>query len=436
MMNLMKNPPKVARKQYQNGTLYWLVTYSIRGEGQFKPKFDTEELANEHKQEMIRKYMGGMSMKDQELARLALEKFGAYQAGDQELAKIDLVQLVDWACQNYQAPTGMVVEDLVDDFLAIKRKQGKRPDTVRELETYLNTFAADFKGRGAETFQQIELERYLNKKYRWNENRFGTIKHFFAWLSGTSKATPNTNPPLRDTPFRGYITGRNEENEDDLKDIVIYSASECEAILRIAGNPEYNCQGMFAFMLFTGCRPMESQRFWDDTQAYGWNLINWEKKKIRIPSKISKNKRTRYVEINDAMLAWLERYRNYPTLLPYNWNAKYTNVRKKALKGEKLVKDVPRHTFITQSHEQGISFDKLAVMCGNSRKIILDHYATLSNKVDSDAFFRLTPDKFECHDLMPDDYIEFVANARNKILSRHSDKVREFWRQRKNEAKG
>ena len=154
-------------------------------------------------------FTAGFHLRIRTFSRLAFEKFEAYQSKDQDLAKLDFVDLVEWACANYQAPIGEDLELLVDEFLAIKRKQGLRDQTIRELENYLNAFVEDFKGWTVETFTRKELEVYINKtKAPFNKNRFGTIKHFFAWLSGTSQATQIDQPILRDTPFRGWIKER------------------------------------------------------------------------------------------------------------------------------------------------------------------------------------------------------------------------------------
>lgn len=421
-MNLMKNPPKIAKKTYANGTAYWLVTYSIKGKGQRKLKLDSEEAANEHKQEMIRKYMGGISMKEQEIARLAYEKFKAAQAGDKELAKIDIVELVTWACDNYQAPTFAKVEDLVDTFLSIKRKQGLRDATVYELEIYLEAFAKDFKGRLVESFTQKELETYLKRKYQWNKNRFGILKHFFAWLSGVSKATPNRDPILKDTPFRGWISGKSDDAS--VKNIVIYSSEESERILKIAGQPDFNSQGMFAFLLFSGCRPVEAKRIWED-RRYGWNLINLEKKILSLPASLTKTRRPRIININDTLLAWLKKYQDFETLLPVNWHDKYLDVRKEAKVN--MAKDVTRHTFISQAIEQGMSFEQVALQCGNSKDIILRHYAALSSKEDSDKFFALTPEVFEQHDLDKEGYKAYQGEKHKETIKPLMERNKANW---------
>lgn len=423
----MKNPPKVTKKSYGNRTPYWLVTYSIKGEGQKKPKFDSERAANEHKQEMIRKYMGGISMEDQELARLGFDTFKAQQAGNKDLSKIDFVKLVKWGCQNYQAPLDLTVEDLVDEFMTIKRSQNLRPDTIKELNRYLDEFVEKFNDRSVETFTKADMEKYLKKTYAWNQNRFTVIKHFFSWCNGTSVATPNANPILRDTPFRGWISGK--KDDDSIDNVVIFNSDDARGILEVAGKPEYSSQGMFAFMFFSGCRPAESFRIWDDIQKYGWNLINMQKRILTIPASVSKTRKARQVVINDTLYAWLKKYEKCETLLPISWNDKYRYIRKDAKVS--MVKDVARHTFISQSLEQGMTFDQAALQCGNSRNIILKHYASLTSKDDSDKFFALTPDHFDSHDLPREKYEALMKKQRLERLGRQSKVVKKRWAKKK-----
>lgn len=404
--------PKIKAGKYSSGNPFWRVTYSQAGKQVIK-KFSSEREANDHKQQVIRKFHGGISFKDQDVSRLAFEKFKAYQLKDQDLAKLDFVDLVEWACANYQASIGEDLELLVDEFLAIKRKQGLRGQTIRELENYLNAFVEDFKGRTVETFTRKELEVYINKaKAPFNKNRFGTIKHFFAWLSGTSQATQIDQPILRDTPFRGWIKGR--EDDDQIENIVIYTAEECRKILEVASDPKHNAQAMFAFLLFTGCRPFEASRIWEDPQKHGWNLVNWEKGIFHIPASVSKSRKPRQIPLNGTLRAWLEHYKDRETLLPLNWRYKYSNVRKEALKGAKLVTDVPRHTFISQMIEKGETFGKIALICGNSKEMILNHYASLSNPEECEAFFNLTPDKFTRYDISAEEYIKRTKHSQAK----------------------
>lgn len=415
--------PKIKTGKYASGNPFWRVTYSLGGK-QVNKKFPSEREANEHKQDVIRKFHGGVSLKDQDAARLAFEKFRAYQSKDADLAKLDFSDLVDWACQNFQPAIGEDLEMLIDEFLTIKRKQGLREQTITELENYLYAFRDDFKGRTVETFTRRELEEYINvTKKPFNKNRFGTLKHFFAWLSGTSQATPIDNPILRDTPFRGWIKGR--KDDEQIENIVIYTAEECRKILEVAA--KHNAQAMFAFLLFTGCRPFEAVRIWDDHLKYGWNQVNWEKGIFHIPAAVSKTRKPRQVPLNGTLRAWLEHYKDCETLIPPNWRYKYTDVRKEALEGAKMVTDVPRHTFISQMLEKGESFAKIALICGNSKEMILDHYASLSNEAECDAFFDLTPDKFENHDVPMEEYKLRAKRSQGKGLRKQHEKNRENW---------
>jgi hypothetical protein len=96
------------------------------------------------------------------------------------------------------------------------------------------------------------------------------LKHFFGYLSGQSKKTPNPHPILKESPFKGReVVFQDDENGDETQ-IVIFTAQECEDLIRQA--QLYNAQRMFVWLLFTGMRPVESVRFWRNP-LWGWNLI-------------------------------------------------------------------------------------------------------------------------------------------------------------------
>ena len=109
--------PKIKTGKYASGNPFWRVTYSQDGKQVIK-KFKTEREANEHRMEVIRKFHGGISMQDQEVSRLALEKFKAHHhragqiyltctAGDGDIT------VFEWLAQHFEGRSfkfGQLVE--------------------------------------------------------------------------------------------------------------------------------------------------------------------------------------------------------------------------------------------------------------------------------------------------------------------------------------
>lgn len=423
MLSVKTTTPNLVRGTYPSGSSYWQVTYTHAGK-QVNRKFSNEKEAEKYRQFVVDQCKAGAILHSVEVAKLGYKRFVAASGLDKNLEDVDFIELVEWACKNYQKPVEDDLETLVDTFIDLKHRQGLREKSLESIEYHMKKFAKDFEGKKVTDFTRQMLDDYINKTYKYDRNRFNTLRQFFGWLSGTSKATPIDDPILRETPFQGWVKKR--KDDDSIDNIVIYTAEETQRILEHA--VEYNVQGMFAFLLFSGCRPSEAQRIWENTKEFGWKCINWEKGILTIPAKVSKVRKPRQIPLNATLRAWLKFYhdRKFTTLLPEGWLRKYGCVRAEALDEDKAkVSDVARHTFISQLLELGESFNRVALISGNSKDIILNHYATLTTRADCKQYWALTPDKFTTHDIPHEDWRKRLAESRKELLVEARKKLNE-----------
>jgi len=416
----MKLPhPKIKKASYPNGNAYWLVSCTVGGQ-RYRKKHDTEQAALQDRVRLTRTASSGLTASEHvstEQAVYLLKKTANLDARER-----DVFFAVEWFCEHYTNPFKIKsLRTYLDEFMAIKHAQGRRPDTVRELERILGKFIADFKHANVTLLKFEEIAPWIaaNSNGREAEKHvFYIVKHFFGFLTGDSVNTPNPHPILKANPFNGRgVIYQNDEIDDDTG-IVIFTAQECESILREAQH--YNAQRMFAWLLFTGMRPMEAIRFWTE-ERWGWNLISKDLKYIRVPKTISKTRRNRVIAVSKTLKTWLECYRSVPSFMTSNWRAKYNWVRKKALPADKLKADIARHTLISMMIKEGKGWAEIELQMGNKKEVQMRHYASLITSLNEvQGFYGLTSEKFE-HDIAETEY-------RNVSLDRQTLSLRR-WRE-------
>lgn len=399
----MKAPnPTITKGSYPSGASFWLVSCMLAGK-RYRKKHETEEAANQDRVRLIRSGTSGLTGKDHVAIEHAVHVLRNSENADAR--DKDVLFAVEWFCQHYINPARVkALPDYYEDFLAIKRAQGRRPDTIKEIERVLGQFSADFAQGDVTLMRYEQIEPWIAKNSdgpRSERRVFHMVKHFFGYLSGDSKMTPNPHPVLKDSPFRGRGVIYQDDEEADDTQIVVYSAAECERLIR--ASQQLNAQRMFVWLLFTGMRPQESVRFWTD-ERYGWKMISDDLKFIRVPKAVSKTRRNRVIEVSATLKAWLEHYRQFPSLMTANWRDKYGLIRAEALPAEKLVADVPRHTLISMMIKDGKGWAEIELQMGNKKDIQMRHYASLvASQNEVDAFYGLTPDKF-AHDISEADF--------------------------------
>lgn len=181
MLSVVTTIPNIVRGVYPSGNPYWQVTYSHAGK-QVHKKFPSEKKAETYKQFVIDQSRAGANLHSIEVAKLAYKRFAASTALDKNLEGVDFIELVEWACKNYQKPVQSDLAVLVDEFIALKQGQGLREKSLESIEYHMKKFAKDFEGKKASDFTRQMLDDYINKTYTYDRNRFNTLRQFFGWL--------------------------------------------------------------------------------------------------------------------------------------------------------------------------------------------------------------------------------------------------------------
>lgn len=399
----MKLPkPKISQRFYPNGNAYWLVSCTHYGE-RYRKKHDTEEAARQDGVRLVRTATSGLSAREHVSTEHAVHVLRT--SSNLDARAKDVLFAVEWFCKHYIDPCKIKpLRSYFYDFLEIKRAQGRREHTLKELDSFLGKFVKAFEKADVTMMKYEDMEPWIvaNSGGPASQKRkFHIVKHFFGYLSGQSEMTPNPHPILKESPFKGReIVFQNDEADDDTH-IIIFTADECRALFEEA--QKHNAQRMFVWLLFTGMRPLEAVRFWTD-KRWGWNLISKDLKFIRVPKAISKTRRNRTIEVSPTLRQWLECYRDHESFMTHNWRDKYLWTRQKALTPEKMKADIPRHTLISMMIKDGKGWAEIELQMGNKKDVQMRHYASLiTSENEVQTFYGLTPDKFE-HDINEDEF--------------------------------
>ncbi|MBC2602063.1 tyrosine-type recombinase/integrase [Puniceicoccus vermicola] len=386
--------PKIQKKKYPSGKPYWLVSFSADGK-QVRKKFTDQNSADEFKRNQVRRYHGGLSLGAQDEAREGYEIFRAKWGVHPSLENLGFADFVRQALETYQPPKGDL-EEIVREFLRIKKTQGLRTITLEQIERYMFCFLDAFRGVDLARISKADLEDYLFQpnaagKKKPNQNEIDTIRSFFNWATGESPKTPIEKPILTNNPFRGWVSRRKDKEAL----IAVHDYEECQLLLEEATN----CGGqkMVAWMLHTGMRPTESVKFW---KVYSWANIDRKNGLIHVPGAVSKTRRPREIVISPALAAWLDFYDGEKFFTFKNektWAWHYVQIRK-VIPEKKRAKDTLRHTKISVMIREGVPIDVVAAQMGNSREIIQNHYLRLMSEEEAEKIANLTPEQVPAHD--------------------------------------
>jgi len=414
----------VTKKFYANGTPYWFLSGTVRGK-RIREKFKSEKEANQAAGGVGRVTMSSVTADEHEEAVTALRFLREHT--EEAIREVGLVELVRWAVVPYLAEKrSPTIGHAWNDFIHLKESQNRREDTIRELKAIVGPFAKIYERVKPTSFTAESLKAYCDERKIHPKLRLN-LKHFFAYLSGTAKLSPNPKPCLLKNPIAHW--SKPARQVEGIEGIEILTAEEVRRTLE--GAAKVSTQRMFVWMLFTGMRPRESVRFWSDAR-FGWKRIHLEDGVIDVSGLISKTKGWREIRIQPVLKAWLEAYGNHESFLPLNWRDRYGETRK--LVPEKDAHDICRHTFISFLLAAGNTWEEVELQAGNSKDIQKKHYARLiRNKADVPIFWAFTPDKFEGRDKTNAELnSEAKVNRRNAIIRNRS---KNFTTVRENEKK-
>ena len=257
----------------------------------------------------------------------------------------------------------------IEELVAAKTAANRRPRYVRSLRYYLRQFARGRESSALAAISCEEVEAWL-ARYPCACTRQGWVSRLSALFSFAVR--------------RGYVAvnpcDRLERIYVDRKPPVVLSPDQARLLLRACPTI---CRPYLALGLFAGIRPEEVTRL-------DWTEVNLETKTVFVDGK---TRRRRIVPLEPPALAWLEAHplRSGPVAPSAATLTRWKHRARSSLGWKRFPQDLLRHTaasYLLAKHEDA---SKVALLLGNSDKILLTHYHAPVTAEAARAFWELRP---------------------------------------------
>lgn len=271
------------------------------------------------------------------------------------------------------APT---VQDIVERYIADRIKNNKRKRTIGDIKHRLLTFAADF---GEVRLSDVTLDE-LNDWIADDEWEPRTRINFL------TKISQLYNFAKKNKWVDANLAGDIDRPEVDETTPEIFSIEESENLLNHAH--DFGLLPYIAIGLFAGVRTAEMLRM--DGRA-----INFDTKTITIAPGVAKKRSQRTIEMQPALLAWLEACK-----VSLQSGGAFITQGKLASNKEKLLEAAGvsewkanglRHSFGTYHFAKFQNADSTSSEMGNSPDVMHRHYKALTTKAIAETFWNLRP---------------------------------------------
>jgi len=301
-----------------------------------------------------------------------------------------LLEAVEYYLKNYREPVRqMTVADAVAQFIADRKKQNRRPDTLRNLRGRLGMFSRLYGTKHVAEVTHDDCHEFVFRKGTSPRNQINdrlAVSNFLNWCVRRQFAVTN-NMANVDKPAV------------DSQEPSLLSLADCRKLL--AGARDYK-DGLLlpyvAVSLFAGLRPTEIARL-------TWERVDLNEGTITLDGSMAKTRQRRIVKLPENAIAWLLPLApKHPDFVPAAFQRHVGRVKaaagfngkegSKTDNGKKLrpwVQDYMRHTAISMYLAKHMHEGEAATWAGNSPNVIHRHYKGLVKDADATEFWSLTP---------------------------------------------
>ena len=309
-----------------------------------------------------------------------------------KLGNHSFLAAVEYFLANYHEPVRqMTVADAVEQFIADRAKQNRRPDTLRGLRGRLGMFA------------RLHGQKHV-------ADVTGDICRDFVFRPGTAPRN-QMNDRLSLSNFLNWCVRRQftvsnpitlvDKPAVDAHEPSVLSLADCRQLLAAAR--EYKDGLLLPYTvvaLFAGLRPTEIARL-------TWDRVDLAEGTITLDGSMAKTRQRRIVELPPNAVAWLLPLApQRPKFKPAAFGRHFRRVKKaagfngkddtKAKAGEPAlrpwVQDYMRHTAISMYLAKSKHEGEAATWAGNSPNVIHRHYKGLVKEADATEFWSITPE--------------------------------------------
>ena len=262
------------------------------------------------------------------------------------------------------------VQEAVAECLAAKKGVGHSPNYLRQLKFTLETLAKALGGRLCATITPQESSEQLERP-EWGLTRRRGVR--LDWQ--TLFACAQRQGWVRENPVTATEAPRHGRGRPQA-----LTPAEAKAVLESARANEPTTLPLFVLGLLAGIRPAEIARLKPAA-------VDRKRAIVTIETTEAKTRQRRIVTLQPVALAWLALCDPEAPLCP--GHRRLEAAREKS--GVKWSHDVMRHTFASYHMAQFKSADATALECGNSPRVLFEHYRELVTPEDAAEFWRIRP---------------------------------------------
>ena len=303
-----------------------------------------------------------------------------------------LLVCVEYFITSYREPVRqMTVAAAFDLFIADRKKQNRRPDTIRNLKGRLGMFSRDYYGtKNVAEVTHDDCREFVFREGTSPRNQINdrlAVSNFLNWCVRRQYAVTNHMEAV-------------DKPAVDSHEPSVLSLGDCRKLLAAARDYKGGLLLPYvAVSLFAGLRPTELSRL-------NWDRVDLTEKTITLDGSMAKTRQRRIVKLPDNCVDWLLPLApRHPKFVPASFKRHFGRVKlaagfnaKDGTDGKKgkpklrpWVQDYMRHTAIsmylaTHQHE-----GEAATWAGNSPNVIHRHYKGLVKATDATEFWKLTP---------------------------------------------
>lgn len=287
---------------------------------------------------------------------------------------VALTQVVDFYLQHRPSSDELLAK-AYDDYLAEKRRIGRRERTISDIEFVLKRFLKNYGWKMCSSIIREDAVKYIERgkvSAITQNNRQRVFNGFFNFCVKRDWMTDN--------PLAKYDLIKVRESETNF-----FSVDEVQIILSLIKEDTYKAlMPYIILMLLCGLRNEETRRL-------KWEKLNFQSDHvyIRIDADVAKTNSRRIIQTTDAATRLLNYCleQNLTELRPRNFRKRFDKL--KAATGLDWRPNILRHTFGTYRYALSENAEATSKKMGNSPTVLKKYYDGLATKREAEKFFEL-----------------------------------------------
>lgn len=287
---------------------------------------------------------------------------------------VALTQVVDFYLQHRPSSDELLAK-AYDDYLAEKRRIGRRERTISDIEFVLKRFLKNYGWKMCSSIIREDAVKYIERgkvSAITQNNRQRVFNGFFNFCVKRDWMTDN---PLTK---HDYIKVRESETD-------FFSVDEVQVILSLMKEDIHKAlMPYIILMLLCGLRNEETKRI-------KWEKLNFQSDHvyIRIDADVAKTNSRRTIQTTEVATRLLNYCKDNSLTNPHPKNFRKRFDKLKAATGLDWRPNILRHTFGTYRYALSENAEATSKEMGNSPTVLKKYYDGLATKREAEKFFEL-----------------------------------------------